>query len=60
MDPPSDLARAVREARLEADPEKFPLLLFSAPATPCSLRPVLRRRAGPEAFLTLPGFTSNP
>lgn len=42
---------------MEADPEKFPLLLFSAP---CSLRPELRRRAGPVALLTLPGFTSNP
>lgn len=57
VDPPSDLARAVREARLEAEP-KFPLLLFSA--APCSLRPLLRRRAGPAALRTLPGFTSNP
>lgn len=57
VDPPSDLARAVREARLEAEAEKLPLLLFSAA---CSLRPVLRRRAGPAALLTRPGFTSNP
>lgn len=59
--PPSDLAaRAVSEARLDAEAEKLPLLLFSLDAPPCNLTPVLRRLAGPTAFLTLPGFTSNP
>lgn len=58
--PPSDLARAVSDARLEAEPEKLPLLLFSAAAPPCTLSPVLRLLAGPVAFFTLPGFTSNP
>jgi len=59
-DPPSAFARAVSEARLEAEPEKVPLFLFSAVAPPCNLSPALRRLAGPVAFLTLPGFTSNP
>lgn len=58
-EPPSDLASAVREARLEAEPEKLPLFLPSA-AAPCSLRPALRRRAAPVALLTLPGLTSSP
>lgn len=56
VDPPSDFAKAVSEARLEVDPEKVPLFLFS----PCNLKPALRRLAEPVAFLILPGFTSNP
>lgn len=58
--PPSDLAKAVREAKLEAEPDKFPLLRFSGMTPPWSLSPALRRLAGPVALFTRPGFTRRP
>lgn len=58
--PPSDLASAVRVARLEEELDRLPLRLFSAVAPPCKRRPALRRRRDPVAFFKRSGLTRTP